>query len=209
MMKIRTGVDCVYTQFGKMLRKLREEKGLSQAELGKMLYVYRSTVTRWENGSRLPDGVMITRLAKCLDVDTNILFDLAMVGDDLPGVIMVDDNEIILDDGVSILKEVMPNVAVTGFIGVQDAVEYTKKNQIVLAVLDIELGTINGLELCRTLHEIDPRTNIVFLTAFSDYSLDAWKTDAVGFPLKPLTPEDVKEQLKKLHLPLLMGGSDE
>ena len=199
----------MYTQFGKMLRKLREEKGLSQAELGKMLYVYRSTVTRWENGSRLPDGVMITRLAKCLDVDTNILFDLAMVGDDLPGVIMVDDNEIILDDGVSILKEVMPNVAVTGFIGVQDAVEYAKKNQIVLAVLDIELGTINGLELCRTLHEIDPRTNIVFLTAFSDYSLDAWKTDAVGFLLKPLTPEDVKEQLKKLHLPLLMGGSDE
>lgn len=199
----------MYTQFAKMLRKLRTEKGLSQAQLGNQLYVYRSTITRWENGSRLPDGVMITRLAKCLGVDTNILFDLAIQGDDLPGVIMVDDNEIILDDGVSILKEVMPNVAVTGFIGVQEAVEYAKKNQIVLAVLDIELGSANGLELCHTLHEIDPRTNIVFLTAYSDYALDAWKTEAVGFLLKPLTPEDVKEQLKKLHLPLLTGGSDE
>ena len=51
--------------------------------------------------------------------------------------------------------------------------------------------------------------NVVFLTAYPDYSLDAWKTDAVGFLLKPLTPEGVKEQLKKLRYPLSTGGADE
>ncbi len=31
------------------------------------------------------------------------------------------------------------------------------------------------------------------------YSLDAWKTEASGFLLKPLTPKGLKEQLKKLR----------
>ena len=82
-------------------------------------------------------------------------------------------------------------------------------NQIALAVLDIELGTASGLDLCRELLKINPRTNVVFLTAYADYSLDAWKTKASGFLLKPLTLEDVKEQLKMLRYPFSMGGADE
>ena len=77
-----------------------------------------------------------------------------------------------------------------------EAIEYTKVNHVALAVLDIELGTGSGLELCRRLLEINPCTNVVFLTAYADYSLDAWETEASGFMLKPLTPEGVKAQLK-------------
>ena len=78
-----------------------------------------------------------------------------------------------------------------------------------LALLDIEIGNSSGLDLCRKLHEINPTTNVVFLTAYANYSLDAWKTAASGFLLKPLTPEGVKEQLEKLRYPLSMGGADE
>ena len=70
------------------------------------------------------------------------------------------------------------------------------------------MGTASGLDLCRTLLEINPRTNIVFLTAYPDYSLDAWKTEASGFMVKPLTPEGVKEQLKKLRYPFRAGGAE-
>lgn len=203
------GVCCVYTLLAETLRKLRTERGLSQAQLGKQLYVYRSTVARWESGIRLPDATMIPRLAKCLGVDANTLFDLAAEGDESLNVIMVDDNEVILADGVSVLQEVMPNAAVTGFIWPQEAIEYAKANRVVLAVLDIELGTASGLALCDKLHEIDPGTCVVFLTAYPDYALDAWKTEARGFMLKPLTPEDVKEQLKKLRYSFLTGGADE
>ena len=82
-------------------------------------------------------------------------------------------------------------------------------NRVALAVVDIELGTSSGFDLCRKLLEINPRTNIVFLTAYAEYSLDAWKTEASGFMLKPLTAEDVKEQLKKLRYPFQAGGIDE
>ena len=81
-------------------------------------------------------------------------------------------------------------------------------NRVTLAVLDIELGTASGLDLCRTLREINSSTSIVFLTAYPDHALDAWNTEAIGFMGKPMTPEGVREQLKKLRNPYLTGGSD-
>lgn len=195
--------------FAETLRKLREERGLSQKQLGKQMFVNHSTIARWENGSRLPDTTMIVRLANCLGVDVNTLFQLAAQSEESPNVIMVDDSRVILSDGLAVLGEVMPNATITGFIWPLEAIEYAKKNQIALAVLDIELGSASGLELCRTLLEINPRTNIVFLTAYPDYSLDAWETTASGFMLKPLTPEGVRAQLKKLRYPFSTGGADE
>ncbi|WP_049962512.1 response regulator [Oribacterium sp. FC2011] len=194
------------TLFAETLRKLRTERGISQNQLGKQLHIYRSTIARWENGSRLPDATMILRLAECLGVDVSSLLNLVVDEDEFPNVMMVDDNELILSDGVAVLEEVMPDATVKGFIWPQEAVEYAKTNRVALAVLDIELGSASGLELCHTLLDINPRTNILFLTAFPDYALDAWKTEAIGFMLKPITPEDVREQLKKLRFPLCVGG---
>ena len=202
------GVYCVNALFAETLRRLRAERGLSQAQLGSQLFVNHSTIARWEKGTRLPDAVMIPRLADCLGVDVNALFQLATESDESPSVIMVDDSKVILSDGLAVLEEVMPNATITGFIWPQEALEYAKANRVALAILDIELGTASGLDLCRTLLEINPRTNIVFLTAYADYSLDAWKTEASGFMLKPLTPESVREQLQKLRYPFQTGGAD-
>ena len=193
--------------FAETLRKVREEKGISQRKLGKQMFVNHSTIARWESGARLPDITMIPRLASCLGVDANMLFQLAAQSEESPNVIMVDDNSLILTDGLNVLSEVMPNATITGFIWPLEAIEYARMNRVALAVLDIELGTASGLDLCRTLLEINPRTNIVFLTAYADYSIEAWKTLASGFLLKPLTPEDVREQLKRLRYPFSTGGA--
>ena len=194
--------------FAETLRKVREEKGISQRKLGKQMFVNHSTIARWESGARLPDITMIPRLANCLGVDANMLFQLAAQSEESPNVIMVDDNSLILTDGLNVLSEVMPNATITGFIWPLEAIEYARMNRIALAVLDIELGTASGLDLCRTLLEINPRTNIVFLTAYADYSIEAWKTLASGFLLKPLTPEDVREQLKRLRYPFSVGDAN-
>lgn len=95
------------------------------------------------------------------------------------------------------------------FTDADEAVEYAKQNRIALAFLDIELRNTNGLDLCRRLLEINPRTNVVYLTAYSEYSLDAWSTGACGFMLKPITVEGVREQLKKLRYPFNAGGDEE
>lgn len=191
--------------FAENLRKLREERGLSQKQLGIQMFVNHSTIARWENGTRLPDAAMILRLARCLGVDVNTLLMMVAQSDEAPNVIMVDDSSVILSDGVSVLEEVMPDATIMGFIWPQEAIEYARIKRVELAVLDIEMGNSSGLELCRKLQEINPTTNVVFLTAYADYSLDAWKTEASGFILKPLTPDGIKEQLKKLRYPFLWG----
>lgn len=194
--------------FAETLRKLREEKGISQSQLGRKLFVNHSTVARWENGTRLPDTTMILRIADFLGVDANTLFQSAAQSDESPNIIMVEDNKVILSDGLSVLEKIIPNAAITGFLRPKEAIEYATGNRIAMAILDIELGSSSGLDLCQTLLDINPRTNIIFLTAYADYSLDAWKTGASGFMLKPLTPENVKEQLTKLRYPFFIESTD-
>ena len=191
----------------KTLKKLRTEKGLSQQNLAEQMYVTRSTIARWENGSRLPDVAMLSLLSDCLNVDVDTLLFAAMESDESPNVIMVDDRKIILTGGLPILERVMPNATVVGFTRPSKAIEYARANQIALAFLDIEIGKTSGLDLCHTLLEINPHTNVVYLTAYSDYAMDAWGTGASGFMLKPITPEDVLLQLKNLRHPFSLGGT--
>ena len=190
------------TFFADTLRKLRTERGLSQAQLSEQLYVNRSTVARWENGTRLPDALMIARLSRILDVDLNTMLSLTVKADRSPCVIMVDDRKIVLNGGLPILREVLPDATITGFTRPSQAIEYAKTHVVSLAFLDIELGKTRGFDLCRTLLDINPYTNVVFLTAYVDYSFDAWGTGASGFMMKPITPEGVQKQLKTLRYPL-------
>ncbi len=196
------------TLFAETLRKLRLEKGLSQIQLGKKMFVSNSTIARWENGSRMPDTSMMKRLAVTLGVDIGVLFSAVANSDESPNIIIVDDNMPILLDSLSILEKVLPNAVITGFIWPQEAVEYAKANRISMAILDIELGAASGLDLCHTLIDINPFTNVFYLTAYSDYSLDAWNTKACGFIVKPLTPENVRRQLDNLRYPFLTGDTE-
>ena len=194
--------------FANNLKKLRTEKGLSQRELAEQLYVTRTSVNRWECGNRLPDAKMITRLSEVLDVDVNILLNAAAQSDENPIVIIVDDNKVIINGGLPIIEEVIPNAIVTGFTKPSEAVEYAKANRVALAFLDIEMGSVSGLDVCRELIKANPRTNVIYLTAYSEYSIDAWKTGASGFMLKPITPEGILEQLSVLRYPFLTGGDE-
>ncbi len=196
--------------FAETLKKIRTEKGLSQKDLAERLFVTRSTIARWENGSRLPDAFMLARLSDSLGINIDtLLHPETQARDERPNVIMVEDRKIILSGSLPVLEEVMPNAAVTGFTRPTEAVEYAKNNRVALAMLDIELGKTNGLELCNTLLDICPQTNVIFLTAYSDYAFDAWKTGASGFMLKPITAESLREQLKKLRHPFFFGGTAE
>ena len=193
-------------QFGEKLKNLRTNKGLSQTELADRLFVDRSTIARWENGSRMPDAAMLIKIAECLDVDIKVLITVAAELYKAPNVIILDDERIILDGSVALLKKAIPDASIIGFTVPAEALEFAKNNQVDLAFLDIKMGHISGLDVCRELLECNPKMNVIFLTAYTDYSLDAWSTGASGFMLKPLTEEGVRRQLAKLRYPLVTGG---
>ena len=188
--------------FAENLRRLRAEKGLSQQQLADLLFVTRPAVARWENGSRLPDAEMISRLSACLGVDVGILMNAVADQEASPNIILVDDERIILKGGLPILQEVLPNAVVSGFTRCAEALDYARTHPVALAFLDVEIGRTSGLQLCEELLAVNPRTNVVFLTAYLEYSFDAWNTGACGFLLKPITADAVRKQLLKLRYPL-------
>ena len=190
--------------FAETIRQLRNKRGLSQTQLAEQMYVTRSTVARWESGSRMPDAVMVSRLAKCLGTSTETLFSLLSEEGETPNIIMVDDEGIILSGELPVLEEVFPNANITGFTRPSEALNYAQHNPVALAFLDIEMGKLNGLEVCKELQRINPQTDVIFLTAYMDYSLDAWKTGASGFIVKPITAAEVRRQLSRLRF--LPGG---
>ncbi|MBO4385070.1 MAG: response regulator [Clostridia bacterium] len=194
--------------FGELLKRLRSERGLSQSQLGEKLHVDRSTIAKWESGSRVPDAVMFSRLSDQLGISmAELLRSVDMNGEPL-NVIMVDDERIILAGGLPILKEALPGSLVSGFTMPSQAVDHAMEFRVDIAFLDIEMGRVSGLDVCRELIEINPRINVIYLTAYREYSFDAWDTGACGFLLKPLTAEKVKESLKHLRYPVYGLGGD-
>ena len=189
--------------FGKTLRHLRTEKGLSQQQLAERLHVERASVTNWEAGRRIPSIDMLSQISEALGVDATALMAAAGEHSEIPNVVLLDDDLIILDGVIPVLRELMPNSNVIGFTKSTEALAFFQKNPVALLFLDIELGQSSGLELCRQILELRPHTNVIFLTAYPEYSLDAWSIGASGFLLKPLDMEEVRRELSRLRYPVM------
>lgn len=76
MIKLSEGNRCIVATFGGRLRRLREEKGLKQTELAKMLNLESSsTISQYENEelNRIPDAHVLKRLADILNCSVDYL----------------------------------------------------------------------------------------------------------------------------------------
>ena len=193
-------------KFADTLKKLRTSKLISQHELAEKIFVTRSTIAKWENGYSLPDVLMIKRICKALEVNEYDLMKILLDGDDELNVIILDDRKIVVQGSLSVVEEVLPNANIFGFTKPIEAVEFAKKKKISLIFLDIEMGKTNGLDICKNFLEINPQTNIIFLTAYIEYSFEAWSTGASGYLLKPITAENLRAQLKRVRYPLINSG---
>ena len=58
---------------GNLIRYLREEKGLSQSQLGEKIGVSNKTISKWENGRGYPDTLILLSLAKELEITVDEL----------------------------------------------------------------------------------------------------------------------------------------
>ncbi|MBU1142401.1 MAG: helix-turn-helix domain-containing protein, partial [Firmicutes bacterium] len=61
--------------FKEKLKKLREDKGLTQQELANQLFVTRSAVAKWEQGRGIPNPDSIDAIADFFAIDQKELFN--------------------------------------------------------------------------------------------------------------------------------------
>lgn len=66
-----------------------------------------------------------------------------------------------------------------------------------IVLLDIQMPGRDGLSLARDIAALDDPPAIIFCTAFDQYALDAFGTNAVGYLLKPVKAEQLLQVLEK------------
>lgn len=80
----------------------------------------------------------------------------------------------------------------------EQLLSYLKAHPLDAVFLDIEMPEVNGLELSAQILELHEDIDIVFVTAFNQYAVDAFEVQAVDYILKPLTEERLGRALTRL-----------
>lgn len=64
--------------------------------------------------------------------------------------------------------------------------------------LDINMPEINGMEIAERIRKARPRVVLVFVTAFIDYALEGYKTEAIRFLLKDMLEQSFSECIEAI-----------
>jgi two-component system LytT family response regulator len=111
--------------------------------------------------------------------------------------VIIDDEEGARFMLASLLKDYCPEIEVVASCSnVPDGVLAINKYDPQLVFLDIEMPEYNGFELINFFKEID--FEIIFITAYSQYAVQAFEVSAIDYLLKPLDVEQLKKAVSKV-----------
>jgi len=117
-------------------------------------------------------------------------------------ILLVDDEKLQLLRLEEAVKEVLPEAETLSYLNPMKAFEDSKEEQIDIAFLDIEMPGLNGISLAKKLKSVNPKINIIFVTAYNNYAMEAMKMHASGYVSKPVSGEKIKEEVEGLRFPI-------
>ncbi len=113
--------------------------------------------------------------------------------------IIVDDEPLARMSIRGILEEKFQEVQILGECSnVPEAVKAIHKHKPQLVFLDIEMPNQNGFALFDYFDEHEIDFKIVFVTAYSDYTMQAFEMAAVDYLLKPVRIESLQRAIQKV-----------
>ena len=127
----------------------------------------------------------------------------------MPRAIVAEDEALLRADLLSRLKEAWPELEIVQACeDGGEALEALAAHQPDVAFLDIRMPGLTGLEVASAAAEASPRTQVVFVTAFNQYAIDAFERGAVDYLLKPLVPERLAATVRRVKERLAGPGPD-
>ena len=83
-----------------------------------------------------------------------------------------------------------------GFTEAQSALDWLRDHTADLAILDINMPQIDGIDLAARIKQARPETAILFLTAYREYAYDAYSVHPTGYLLKPVSQQKLAEEVR-------------
>lgn len=118
-------------------------------------------------------------------------------------ILIVDDEQLAIDELRSELEDCMEQ-DITFFSAnrYKQAIEIFEKEHFDIVFLDIEIPGKNGIEVLKKINEISPFTNVIIVSAYSDYAIEAVQNFVSGYLLKPVMKNKLQEALGRLRYPI-------
>ena len=118
-------------------------------------------------------------------------------------ILCLDDERLALKMLVNCVKKVKPDAEVEAFDDQDELIADAKENGCDVAFLDIHMRGMTGVQVAKKLKEINPKLNIIVVTGFSEYKGEAMDMKASGYIMKPVTKEEVAQELEELRFPIV------
>lgn len=111
--------------------------------------------------------------------------------------IIIEDEPLAVSELENILNEIVPDIKIVARLdSVRESVRWLQGNQADLIFSDIHLGDGQSFDIFR---QVDVKSPVIFITAYDEYALQAFKNQGVGYILKPFDREEIRLVLEKVR----------
>lgn len=127
----------------------------------------------------------------------------------MPRCVVAEDEELLRNELLALLGKAWPELEIVA--ACEDggaALEAIADHKPEVAFLDIRMPGLTGLEVAAAAAEASPATQIVFVTAYNQYAIDAFDRGAVDYLLKPIAPDRLEATVKRVKARLAEGATD-
>ena len=116
-------------------------------------------------------------------------------------IIILDNHKLIITEIRRQVLSVMPDARCVCFTKQREAIEYLRENPVDVALLDVDMPGLNGIEVAELMCQINPRLNVIFVTGYPEYALQAFTVPVSDFIVKPVSEEALRASFGKLRFP--------
>lgn len=112
-------------------------------------------------------------------------------------VIVVDDEPLARDRLVRMVGKLEDCEVVAQAENVEQALLAVAEHDPDVVLLDVRMPEEDGISAAKKITNMEDPPAVIFCTAYDEYALDAFSTNAVGYLLKPVKQEDLESALQK------------
>lgn len=111
-------------------------------------------------------------------------------------VIIIEDEPLAVRELESVLREVAPELRVVAVLeSVQEGIAWLQQQQADLVFSDIHLGDGKSFEI---FEQVAVKSPVIFITAYDEYALEAFKSQGIDYILKPFDKADIRKAVDKV-----------
>lgn len=105
-------------------------------------------------------------------------------------------------DAVQMVKKILERKghAVFGFTDEDEALAYVRNNPVDLAILDIKLRKLTGVEVLEELHTLHPAIKVIMLTGYPtlETAREAVRLGAREYCVKPIEKNELEQKVESV-----------